>query len=57
MTKEELKERMAKDIKEVFNTDTVINFIFSLVQDAYEKGLETGMRISSDDCNYFFKKE
>lgn len=40
MTEEELKEKMKKDLDEVLNVKSIIDFQFDLVQKAYLKGLE-----------------
>lgn len=47
MTEKELKEKMNKDLDEIFNVKSIMDFHFNLVQIAYVKGLETGMKISS----------
>lgn len=47
MTEEELKEKMDKDLDEIFNVKSIMDFHFNLVQIAYIKGLETGMKISN----------
>lgn len=44
MTEEELKEKMDKDLEEVFNVKSIIDFQFDLMQKAYTKGLETGLK-------------
>lgn len=44
MTEEELKEKMDKDLNEVFNVKSIIDFQFDLLQKAYTKGLETGLK-------------
>jgi len=48
MNETELREKMDKDLKEVFNVDNIINFQFDLMQKAYLKGLETGMKIGKE---------
>ena len=40
MAEEELKEKMKKDLDEVLNVKSIIDFQFDLVQKAYLKGLE-----------------
>ncbi len=49
MTEEELKEKMDKDLNEVFDVKNIIDFQFDLLQKAYLKGIETGMKISSSE--------
>jgi hypothetical protein len=47
MTEEELKEKMNKDLGEIFDVKIIMDFHFDLLQKAYLKGIETGMKISS----------
>ena len=44
MTEEELKEKMDKDLEEIFNVKSIIDFQFDLMQKAYLKGIETGLK-------------
>ena len=44
MTEEELREKMKKDLDEAFNVKSIIDFQFDLLQKAYTKGLETGLK-------------
>lgn len=44
MEEKELKEKMNKDLDEVFNVKNIIDFQFDLVQKAYVKGLELGLK-------------
>lgn len=46
MTEEELKERMDKDLAEVFNVKSIIDFHFDFLRKTYTKGLETGMKVA-----------
>ena len=48
MTEEQIKTEMDKSIREVFNTDEIINFQFDLVQKALLKGLDLGMKIGKE---------
>ena len=45
MTEEELTEKMDKDLKEVFNVKSIMDFQFDLMQKAYLKGIETGQMV------------
>ncbi len=47
MEEKELKEKMDKDLEEVFNVKSIIDFQFDLVQKAYVKGLELGLKVGS----------
>lgn len=47
MTEEELKEKMDKDWNEIFDVKSIMDFQFALLQKAYQKGIETGMKISN----------
>lgn len=38
---------MDRDLEEVFDVKSIMNFMFDLLQKAYLKGLETEMKISS----------
>ena len=49
MTEEELKEKMDKDWNEIFDVKIIMDFQFALLQKAYQKGVETGMKISSSE--------
>jgi hypothetical protein len=49
MSEEELKEKMSKDLKEIFDAKTITNFILDLVHNAYLRGMETGMKISDSE--------
>ena len=48
MTEKELEEKMNKDLDEVFNVKSIIDFQFDLMQKAYLKGIQTGMKISRE---------
>lgn len=47
MTDKELEEKMDKDWNEIFDVKSIMDFQFALLQKAYQKGIETGMKISS----------
>lgn len=49
MDEEELKEKMDKDWNEIFDVKSIMDFQFALLQKAYQKGIETGMKISSSE--------
>lgn len=49
MDEEELKEKMDKDWNEIFDVKNIMDFQFALLQKAYQKGIETGMKISSSE--------
>lgn len=49
MTEEELKEKMNKDLGEIFDVKIIMDFHFDLLQKAYLKGIETGMKINSSE--------
>ena len=55
MTEEELKEKMDKDLNEVFNVKSIIDFQFDFLQKAYLKGIKTGMKISSSKAKELIK--
>lgn len=44
MKDEELKEKMNKDLDEVFDVKSIVDFQFDLTQKAYTKGLVTGLK-------------
>ena len=44
MTEEEFKEKMDKDLKEIFDAKSIMTFCLDLVQKAYTKGLDTGFK-------------
>lgn len=48
MTEEQIKIEMDKALHEVFNTDEIVKFQFDLVQKAFLKGLELGMKIGKE---------
>lgn len=49
MSEEKLKKQMDEDMDEIFKTEEIINFMFDLVQKAYLKGIQTGMKIKSSE--------
>lgn len=49
MTEEQIRVEMDKALKEVFNTDKIINFQFDLVQETFLKGLALGMKIEKEN--------
>ena len=49
MDEEELKEKMVIDWNEIFVVKSIMDFQFALLQKAYQKGIETGMIISSSE--------
>lgn len=51
MTDEELKEKMKKDLREIFDGKAITNFILDLVQKAYAMGIETGIAINGTEKN------
>ena len=51
MTKEQIKIEMDKALHEVFNTDEIVKYNLDLVQKAFMKGLELGMKINKEDNN------
>lgn len=48
MTEEQVKEEMDKSLKEIFDTKQIIDFQFDLVQKAFLKGMELGMKIGKE---------
>lgn len=40
---------MDKDWNEIFDVKNIMDFQFALLQKAYQKGIETGMKISSSE--------
>ena len=48
MTEEQIKIEMNKALYEVFNTDEIVKFHLDLVQKAFLKGLEIGMKIGKE---------
>ena len=48
MTEEQIKIEMNKALHEVFNTDEIVKFHLDLVQKAFLKGLEIGMKIGKE---------
>lgn len=48
MTEEQIRIEMDKAIHEVFNTDEIVNFQFDIVQKAFLKGIELGMKIEKE---------
>lgn len=57
MDEEELKEKMDKDWNEIFDVKSIIDFQFALLQKAYHKGIETGMKISSSEKQFLKESE
>ncbi len=57
MTDEELKEKMKKDLDEVFNVENIIDFHFDLLRKAYIKGLNTGLKINETASTETLLKE
>lgn len=49
MTEEELKEIMKKDLDGVFDVKPIIDFHFDLLQKAYVKGLNTGLKAGKSE--------
>ena len=48
MTEEQVKEEMDKSLKEMFDIEQIIYFQFGLVQKAFLKGVELGMKIGKE---------
>ena len=48
MTEEQVKEEMDKSLKEMFDIEQIISFQFGLVQKAFLKGVELGMKIGKE---------
>ena len=48
MTEEEIKKQMKKALNEVFNVDEIFNLHFNIMQQAFLKGLELGMKIGKE---------
>lgn len=48
MTEEQIGMEMDKSMHEIFNTDEIVKFQFDLVQKAFLKGLELGMKIGKE---------
>lgn len=57
MTDEELKGKMKKDLDEIFNVEKIIDFHFDLLQKAYIKGLNTGLKINETASTETMLKE
>ena len=50
MTEERLTEEMDKALHDVFDTKQIVDFQFDLVQKAFLKGLEFGMKINKEQA-------
>jgi hypothetical protein len=47
MTEEELKEKLYKDLKDVLDINSVINFLVDMSEGLYMKGVETGIAMGN----------
>lgn len=56
MTEEKLREAMDKSLKEIFDTESIIDFHFSLIQKGFLSGLQLGMKVERDNAKDLVKK-
>ena len=56
MTEEKLKEAMDKSLREIFDTDRIIDFHFELIQKGVLSGLQLGMKVEKDNAKDLVKK-